>query len=62
VLSICMRKYEPIKEKEIDDLPLNLIDQLNEVVLWNVVSQCAGTMSHAPEKVLYQSDCFLSHL
>lgn len=40
-------------------MPHNWIDKLEDLVLWNIVSQCAGTITHSPEKVcnkIYESD------
>lgn len=46
------RKNTKIK-KPANEVPLNWIDKLEDLVLWNVVTQCAGTITHSPEKVCF---------
>ena len=46
------RKRKTVNLKKFrDDAPHFWIDMLEDLVLWNVVSQCAGTLTHSPEKV-----------
>jgi len=49
--SMWRKRRTKFLDKEVDETPESWVDKLEDLVLWNVVSQCASTINHAPEKV-----------
>jgi hypothetical protein len=57
-----MEGYHIWRGNQMSALPTDAKQQLRELALYNIVSQCAGTITHCPEKVFEVYDFFLVQL